>query len=125
MGLFDFFKPKKNELKDNLAHIFNSYFPKGEKDINAGTDELLFILNNKISRYEAKNIFIKSVTLSRIAEKFDKGRLKVHLSRYCLHYFNENQINKFYDYLVALSAAMMSHRRTPSEVIKKGDDYRW
>jgi hypothetical protein len=33
-----------------------SFFPKGQKDMDAVTDELLRILNNKISRDEAQGI---------------------------------------------------------------------
>lgn len=126
MGLFDFFKPEqKSELGETFTHLYNSFFPKGEKDINSTIDELLYILNNKISRTEAKNIIVKSVAISRIAQKFDKDRLKAHLAGYCLQHFNEKQLEQFYNYLVALAAAMKIHRATPSEVRRQGEAYMW
>ena len=30
MGLFDFLKPKKAELDDNLSQLLKAFFPKGE-----------------------------------------------------------------------------------------------
>ena len=125
MGLFDFLKPKKDNLNDEMGNIFNSFFPKGEKDINAATDELLHILNNKIARDEAKNIIVKSIAISRISESFDLDRLKTHLAGYCLHLFNESQLKKYFSYLVALTAAMLVNRKTPSEVRREGDVYLW
>lgn len=125
MGLFDFLKPKKNEFKDTLSQLVNSYFPKGEKDINAGTEELLYILNNSIDKSEAKVIFIQSFAMCQLSEKFDKEDLKAHLKGYCIQHFNEAQIGKFYGYLTALTAAKMIHKKTPSEVIRRGDSYFW
>jgi hypothetical protein len=124
MGLFDFLKPKKNnELNDTLAHMLNSFFPKGEKDINAVTDELLRILNNRIGREEARNIAVKSVSISRISEKFDEDRLKAHLKGYCLHHFNDKQVKQFHGYLAFLTVADVMFRKTPSEVKCDGDMY--
>lgn len=125
MGIFNFFNSKKNEQKDAVPHMFNSIFPKGRKDMYAGADELLRILNNSITREEARDILVKSAALSRITKKFDKERLITHLSGYCLHHFNEKQIEQFYNYLVALSAAMLIHRRTPSEIRREGETYLW
>jgi hypothetical protein len=96
-----------------------------KKDIDAGTKELLEILNNKIDYKTARSIFLKSASLSRITEKFDNERLKSHLSGYCLEYFDDNQVEKFHGYLVALATAMMVHRRTPSEVRREGNLYIW
>lgn len=125
MGLFDFLKPKKNPMEEVFQKLSNSTFPKGEKDMNAATDELLHILNNQIGRDEAKQIVIKSVAISRISKEFSKERLRQHLQGYCINHFNEAQIEKFHGYLVALSAAMLIHRRTPSEVRREGDAYVW
>ena len=47
MSLFDFFKPKKNETNEMFERMDASIFPKGDRDKNAATDELLRILNNK------------------------------------------------------------------------------
>jgi hypothetical protein len=125
MGLFNFKKNKKTELNDNLAKMLNAFFPKGETDINAGTDEVLLILNNKISRDEARNILVKSVAISRISEKFEKERLISHLNGYCIHHFNNAQIDKFFNYLTALSIAMKIHGSTPVEIKRDGDSYVW
>lgn len=122
MGLFS---KKKQPMNDMMAQMSASIFPKGEKDINAVTDEILLILQNKINRKEATNIALKSVFISRLSKEFDVERLKAHLAGYCLQYFNDAQVKKLHDYLVALSAAMMIHRRTPSEVSRDGDAYVW
>lgn len=125
MGLFDFLKPKKSELNDSMAHLHASIFPKGEKDMNAVTEELLLILNNKINKNEATDIALKAIAISRISQNFNRDRLKSHLAGYCLHHFNDRQIDKFYNYLAALSTAWTIHQRTPSEVKRVGDDYLW
>ena len=125
MGFFDFLKSSKNPMDEIFEKMSNSIFPKGEKDIDAGTKELLHILNNKIDYNTAKSIFLKSVVISRISESFDKERLRTHLAGYCLNHFNDAQVANYYNYLVALSAAMMIHRRTPSEVKRNGDIYSW
>ena len=125
MGLFSFLKPKKNILDELFHNLSNSMFPKGEKDINAGVEELLNILNNKIDKNEAILIFKKSTVISRVSEEFDKARLKKHFEGYCLSHFDEKQLDQFYRYLVALKAAMMINRRTPSEVRRNGDAYFW
>ena len=125
MGLFNFKKNKKTELNDNLAKMLNAFFPKGETDINAGTDEVLLILNNKINREEARNILVKSVAISRISEKFEKERLISQLKGYCIHHFNDAQIDKFFNYLTALAIAMKIHGSTPVEIKRDGDSYVW
>ncbi len=123
MGLFDFLKPKKTQLDDNHSQLLKAFFPKGETDINTGTNELLLILNNAIDNSEARNIFIKSVSISRIASKFDKERLVNHLRGYCLQHFNEKQLDKFFDYLTALTVAMKVNGSSPVEIKREGDGY--
>jgi hypothetical protein len=123
MGFFDFLKPKKSGLENTLSNLYNSIFPKGDKDINAATDELLRILNHSIDRSEAKNIAVKSVSLSRITETFDEQRLRVHLGGYCLHHFNDAQVKQFHGYLAFLIVASVMFGKSPSEVICNGDFY--
>ena len=123
MGFFDFLKPKKSELENSLATLYKSIFPKGDKDVDAATDELLRILNHSIDRKEAKYIAAKAVSLSRITEKFDEQRLRVHLSGYCLHHFNDAQVKQFHGYLTFLIVASVMFGKSPSEVICNGDDY--
>jgi len=125
MGFFDFFKSKKKPGNELLESLTNSLFPKGIKDIQAGTNELLYILNNKIDSSIAENIFVKSSAISRIAKDFDKERLKLHLSGYCIQYFNDSQIDKYYNYLKTLSIAILIDNRTPSEVRRVGENYVW
>lgn len=125
MGLFDFLKPKLNPMADIFERMSNQIFPKGQKDIDAATSELLFILNNKISRDAAKSIFLKSVVISRISENFDEERLKAHLAGYCIEHFTESQIQNFFNYLVALKTAITVNQRTPSEVRREGEIYIW
>lgn len=125
MGLFDFLKPKKDSLNDNLSQMLSTFFPKGETDINTGTDELLQILNNKIERKLARDIFVKSVSMSRISAKFDRERLVNHLRGYCLQHFNDEQIDRFLTYLNTLTMALAIHGSPPSQVKRKGDGYAW
>ena len=66
MGFFDFLKPKPSPMNDMLAQMHAKIFPKGQKDMDAVTDALLYILDNKISRSEAQNIAVKSTAISRI-----------------------------------------------------------
>ena len=122
MGFFDFLKPKPSPLNDTFAHMSANFFPKGEKDINAVTNAVLNILNNKISREEAKNIAVKSVVISRISKDFNKERLKQHLASYCLQHFNDVQIETFYLLLGVLAVKAMEGL-TPSELIRQGDDW--
>lgn len=125
MGLFDFLKPKKTELDNNLSQLLKAFFPKGETDINAGTNELLLILNNSIDKNEARSIFVKSVSMSRVASNFDKERLVNHLRGYCLQHFNEKQLDNFFDYLTALTVAMKVHGSSPVEIKRDGEGYAW
>jgi hypothetical protein len=123
MGPFDFLKPKKIGLNDNLSQLLNTFFQKGETDINAGKDELIFILNSKIDRKEARNIFVKSVSMSRVASKFHKERLTNHFQGYCLQNFNGAQLDKFFNYLTALTVAISIHCSSPIDVKSDGEAY--
>ncbi|MBP6870984.1 MAG: hypothetical protein KBC43_03165 [Bacteroidales bacterium] len=121
MGLFDFLKPNKKEINNELTQMNASFYPKGAKDINAVTDEVLYILDNKISRDEARTIALRSVTISRISSEFSEERLKRHLAGYCLHHFNDNQVKKFHGYLSFLTIASVMFKASPSEVVRDGD----
>lgn len=125
MGLFDFLKPKQDNLQDTTAALLKSFFPKGQEDINAGTNMLLLILNNRIGREEAQNILIKAVSISRISSSFDEARLHTHLSGYCLHHFNQAQVNSFYNYLLALTMSQKFNNISPAGVRKEGEAYVW
>ena len=128
MGLFGFLNPKKRQTQKvmrKLQVLMDSRFPKGDKDINAAANELLYILNNTISQDEAKEIVRLSVGISRISRDFTKERLRQHLAGYCLHHFTDSQVEEFHRYLNVLSTAMMIGGRTPSEVSRKGDLYVW
>lgn len=124
MGLFDFFKPKKNkELNNTLAKLNETFFPKGKKDMEAVTDAVLYILDYKIDKDEAQTIAVRSVAISRISENFSQERLKQHLSGYSLHHFNDSQIEKFHGYLSLLSIASMMFKKSPSEVVRQNDTW--
>ena len=112
------------ELRKTTDDFINWLFPKGNQDIKAGVDELLYILKNCISREEAKSILVRSLIMSQM-EKFDIGVLKSHLSGYCIEHFNERQIEIFYYYLLALKSARVFYKKTPSEVRREGYTYKW
>jgi hypothetical protein len=121
MAFFDFFKPKKLDLDSRLSEIRIKLFPNGQKDVDKVTDELLFILDNKITREVAENIALKSVATSRIVKEFTIKRLKQHYSGYCLEYFSDKQIEEFHGYLAFLGYAYSFYGKSPSDVVKKGD----
>src|SRR5690606_3734876 len=121
MRLSDFLKPKKTELDDNLSQLLKAFFPKGETDINAGTNELLLILNNSIHQNEATNIFVKAVSMSRVTSNFHKERLIKHLSGCCVQQFNEQELDKFFNYLTAWTVAMKVHGSSPVEITRDVD----
>ena len=104
MGLFDkiFGKKKENPIKE-LAKIV---FPNGSRDIEAGTAEVLWILNNSVSTDQAREIFSNSASLCAITEKFDKERLELHLNGYCKGVFSEKQLEQLYGYLVSRTVAL-------------------
>jgi hypothetical protein len=101
------------------------YFPNGEADMIAGTNEVLLILEGKISRAEARNIFVKSVNMSREPLKFDRERLVTHLSDYCIQHFSNAQIDKYQSYLTALTVARNIFDCSPIDVERDGDGYIW
>ena len=104
-------------------------FPNGSKDVNAGTEELLYILRDKVDRETAKDIFIKSFAASVLSpqffHEFNKQRLLSHLSCYCLQYFSPDQVEKLYGYLTALNTATRNYNLTPAEVVRQDGGYSW
>lgn len=131
MGFFDFLKPKRNEALDAAQAMLKQVFPNGDLDYQAGTAEVLNILNNAVSKEVARNIFTKSTLICRIVSmkegednKFDVERLKVHLSGYCIQYFNEDQIKRLHNYQVALLASSF-FGKTAKDINRLGDGYSW
>ena len=131
MGFFDFLKPKKNEALEAANAMLKQVFPNGELDYKAGTNEILEILNHKVSADVARNIFVKSTMICRIVSskndensKFDVDRLRVHLSGYCIEHFNEDQIQKLHGYQFSLLAASL-FGVSPKDVKKTGSGYAW
>jgi len=124
MGLFDFLKPKKNPMEEMMEKMSNSIFPKGQKDTAAATDELLQILNNKVSRQEASTILMKSIAISAISSNFTEERLRQHLAGYCIQHFSTAQVRRFYEYLGSIASAKMNNR-TPSEITRTATGYTW
>lgn len=131
MGFFDFLKPKKNEALEAATAMLKQVFPNGELDYKAGTNEILEILNHRVPVDVARNIFVKSTMICRIVSskndensKFDVDRLRVHLSGYCIEYFNEDQIQKLHGYQVSLLAASF-FGVSAKDVRKTGSGYAW
>jgi len=60
MGLFDFFKKKPNPIDELREQMNNKMFPKGKKDIDSATNELLRILNHSIPFNEAQTLLTRS-----------------------------------------------------------------
>ena len=112
-------------MEELFRNMSNSIFPKGDKDINAVTNELLDILNNKISYEDAKEIVLKSAAISRMSKEFTQERLRQHLAGYCIQHFSNSQVETYHGYLTALSVAMMIHQKTPSDVTREGEGYIW
>lgn len=124
MGFFDFLKPKKNKAVESARNILYQVFPKGELDYQVGTQEILDILNNKVDNNTATNIFVKTVIRSRVEEAFNKEILLSHLKGYCIELFNENQVERLHQYLVALIVAS-KFEIAPSSVKRSGTGYSW
>lgn len=82
-------------------------------------------MNNIIDRKEARAIFVKSVSMSRVASKFDKERLFNHLKGYCTQHFNEAQLDMFFNYLTALTVALSAHGSSPIDIKRNGEAYVW
>ena len=120
MGFFDFLKPKKSFKNDVFLQMHAKIFPKGQKDMDAVTDALLYILDNKISRVEAQYIAVKSIAISKLSNEFSKIRLQEHLKGYCLHHFSDEQVTSFHGYLTFLIIADSMFMKTPSEVVREG-----
>lgn len=121
MNIFNFFK--KDPMKEANKKLAEITIPKGEDDIAAGAKELMDILNTTIDEEKARLIFLKSIAISRIAKDFDKERLIFHLDGYCLQFFTDDQVDKFYKYLIALKIAMETSQKSPSDLKKKDDRY--
>ncbi len=131
MGFFDFLKPKKNEFVELAQGALSEIFPNGELDYNSGTDEILDILNHSISKDVARNIFVKSTLICRIVtqkeegkNKFDVDRLRLHLSGYCIQYFNEEQVKRLHGYQITLLVASLSGK-SPKDIKRIEDGYAW
>ncbi len=125
MNFFNFFKTKKHPLDKIFKEMSRICIPNGRKDIDSGTKELLYILNDTIDQDKARNIFLKSIGISVTVENFDRERLVGHLKGYCLDCFNEKQVDQFYKYLSSLRYAMKIGKKSPSEVVREGEDYSW
>jgi len=94
----------KNELISSVEKMQKEIFPNGKIDIDEGTKKLLHVLNNTIDEKTAQNIFVKSSSICYITSMkggFSKERLKQHLAPYALDYFNDDTLNRFYDYILS------------------------
>lgn len=101
MGLLNFFrKPKKTELQNTVDEIYKDLFPNGEKDLKTGIDFLLQLTSNKLSYTEARLIYIKSFSLSKISKDFSIERLTQHLNGQPINYFSKKQIEEYFVFLM-------------------------
>jgi len=94
----------KNELQNLMERMQREIFPNGKNDIDEGTKQILYILNHKVNKQTAQNIFVKSSSICYTASlngQFSKERLKQHLAPYALHYFEEETLAVFYEYLLS------------------------
>ena len=124
MGIFDFLKPKPTKKDEFFAKISAELFPKGDKDINAVTDAVLLILDNVKSRDDAKNIALKAFFLSKWERPFELEPLKRQLSGYTLYKFTDHQVQELYNYIAIIIVATELMRKTPSEVVHDGNDWK-
>lgn len=95
-------KENNSELQEILNKMQKEIYPNGQQDIDKGTKELLRILNYSIDEKTAQSIFMKSSSVcytSSMNNDFSKERLKLHLSPYALHYFDDTSLGNFYDLL--------------------------
>lgn len=100
MGLLNFFrKPIKTELQNTVDEIYKDLFPNGEKDLKTGIDFLLQLTSNKLSYKEARLIYIKSFSLSKISKDFSIERLTQHLNGQPIKYFSRKQIEEYFVFL--------------------------
>lgn len=104
MGLFGK-SPEKTE--NPINELIKRIFPNGKPDIDEGTDELLRILNNSISREIARNIFVKSFARSTMDSNFDINELRIHLDGYCNGVFSAVEMQQLLDYLTARKIGMV------------------
>jgi len=106
MGLFKKKKSQDKDIDEWAKKAIGIIFPKGEKDIEIGCNELLNILHNKVDKKTAKNILLRSLGLCYThilrEEAIEKERLKMHLSGYALSYFDDKELNEFHIYLLDL-----------------------
>jgi hypothetical protein len=101
MGLLNFFrKPKKTELQNTVDEIYKDLFPNGEKDLKTGIDFLLQLTSNKLSYKEARLIYIKSFSLSKISKDFSIERLTQHLNSQPIKCFSKKQIEEYFVFLM-------------------------
>jgi len=99
-------KPKQNEngLYKLMQEMDKKIFPNGRKDIEDGINELLRILNHRVDKKTAETILLKSSSIcytTSLNDEFSIERLRQHLARYALQYFDEQALRNFYNYLLS------------------------
>ena len=93
----------KNKFEEELKKLHGEIFPNDREDIDKGTDKLLEILDNRIDREEAEQIFVKSASICYMTSLeilFTEERLTQHLAPYALKYFKDDELEQFYMYLM-------------------------
>ncbi|MCL2072656.1 MAG: hypothetical protein FWH18_01945 [Marinilabiliaceae bacterium] len=108
MKIFNFFKAKHavvTEIDNNndpfIDELFLKIFPNGDTDLIELTNNLLIIINNAISKEEAKHLScaaaITAYSDGGFSSRFCLERLQQHLAgKGCLKYFNKQKLQEFY-----------------------------
>ncbi|MFW5879627.1 MAG: hypothetical protein ACOC22_04185 [bacterium] len=114
----------KASKRDNpLEEITKQIFPNGKSDIISGRNELLEILDHSISKKNAENIFVKSMTIAFLTKEFSVERLQIHLDGYCKGIFSNDELQKFHEYLTARKLALFMGRPKVSK--DQNGKYSW
>lgn len=106
LGLLKFLDAEyEKELERSKLLIFQNIFPRGQKDVDERTKDLIHILNGNITQADAELIIVKAssfcVGRRNGNRKFTKDDLKKILMPDDIKYFNEDALNEFYDYLIS------------------------
>ena len=94
----------QQSMEEMMAQMSQALFPNGDQDIQAGANELLYIVKNDIDAEGATRVFMKSAFISRFFAGFNVAKLQEHLvSNLATQYFNEHQLHNYYRYLQSLN----------------------
>lgn len=93
------------EVERSQLLQFQNIFPRGQKDVDKQTNDLMRLLKGNITQPNAELIMVKAssfcVGRRNGNRKFTKDDLKKILMPDDIKYFNEDALNEFYDYLIS------------------------